>query len=430
MQFSNTLRFAKSLDKNDPLRKLRKRFYFPKHEGNKVIYLCGNSLGLEPKEVKPALLNELEHWKNYAVEGHFKGSMPWMYYHKFLSKQTAKIVGAKEEEVVVMNTLTTNLHLMMVSFYRPTSKRYKIIMEAGAFPSDQYAMETQVKWHAQLGDEQLFNPEDAIIEVAPRSGEEILRTIDIVRTIAEHGDSVALVMFGGVNYYTGQFFDLDTICKAGHEAGAKVGFDLAHAAGNVPLKLHEWGVDFAIWCSYKYLNSGPGGPSGVFVHEKHGSDPSIPRFGGWWGHDEESRFLMKKGFHPMEGASGWQLSNAQILSFAAHKVSLDLFEEVGLAKLREKSILLTAYMQFLIKDLNKRGANFNIITPMYKESRGAQLSILTDNLGKKLFDYLTKNGVISDWREPNVIRVAAVPMYNSFKDVWEFVNLLKKFSKE
>lgn len=416
----NTLAYAQELDQNDPLRSYRDQFWFPQHNGKNVNYLCGNSLGLQPKAVEKALLNELEHWKEHGVEGHFRGDMPWMYYHRFFIEQSAHIVGAKKEEVVIMNTLTTNLHLMMVSFYRPTKERYKIIMEAGAFPSDQYAMESQAHWHG-------FKPEDAIIEVAPREGEHTLRTEDIVDIIKREGDKVALVMFGGVNYYTGQFFDLEAITKAGHSVGAKVGFDLAHAAGNVPLKLHEWGPDFAVWCSYKYINSGPGGPSGMFVHERHGNDPSLPRFAGWWGHDEDERFKMRKGFKPMQGAAGWQLSNAQILGMAAHKVSLDMFYEVGMEKLRAKSVKLVNYLEELINDINAKQQRYNVITPNDSKDRGCQFSILTGDEGKLLFDYLTENGVIADWREPNVIRVATVPLYNSFEDVYQFAKLLDNF---
>lgn len=417
-----SLEDARQMDREDSLSHLKNEFYIPQHNGKDTVYLCGNSLGLQPRGVAKALEDELVQWKNYGVEGHFKGEMPWMYYHKFLSRQAAAIVGAKESEVVVMNTLTVNLHLMMVSFYKPKGKRFKIVMEAGAFPSDQYAMESQARFHG-------YDPDEAIIEIVPRQGEENLRTEDIVDLIKKEGDSIACVMFAGVNYYTGQLFDMEAITKAGHAVGATVGFDLAHAAGNVPLRLHDWGADFAVWCSYKYMNSGPGGPSGCFVHERHGNNPDLPRFAGWWGHDEESRFLMQKGFIPMQGAAGWQLSNAQVLSMAAHKVSLDMFEKVGMESLREKSIRLTNFMEELIEDLNNQGYQFNIITPKTVKDRGAQLSILTGPEGKQLFDYLSENGVICDWREPNVIRVAAVPMYNSFEDAWHFVNLLRTFSK-
>ncbi|MCB0679358.1 MAG: kynureninase [Saprospiraceae bacterium] len=416
--FSPTLEFARELDRQDPLRSYREQFHFPQHQGSDVLYFCGNSLGLQPKGVKDALLQELEHWQTYGVEGHFRGEMPWMYYHKFLSAQTARLVGAQEEEVVVMNTLTTNLHLMMVSFYRPTSDRYKIVMEAGAFPSDQYAVESQVRFHG-------FAPEEAIVEVAPREGEETLRTEDIIETIERQGAQTALVLFAGVNYYTGQFFDLPEIAAAGRRVGARVGFDLAHAAGNLPLQLHDSKADFAVWCSYKYLNSGPGGPSGVFVHERHAHAPELPRFAGWWGHDESQRFFMRKGFVPMRGAAGWQLSNAQIFSFAAHKASLDLFDEVGMPALREKSLLLTGYLEFLLQELNRAQPRYRVITPTDPAARGCQLSILTGSDGKELFDHLSANGAVCDWREPNVIRVAPVPLYNSFEDVWRLAELLR-----
>ncbi len=422
MRYEQHLSFAQRMDQQDPLRSYRQQFYFPQHDGQDCIYLCGNSLGLQPRSVEPALLAELEHWRTHGVEGHFKGEMPWMYYHKFLQEQSATVVGVQPDEVVVMNTLTTNLHLMMVSFYRPTAERYKIIVEGGAFPSDQYAVESQVRFHG-------YAPEDAIVEVHPRPGEKTLRTEDIIATIEREGEQCALVMFGGVNYFTGQFFDLPAITEAGHKVGAQVGFDLAHTAGNLPLQLHDWNVDFAVWCSYKYLNSGPGGPSGAFVHERHGNNPDLPRFAGWWGHDESQRFLMKKGFIPMQGAAGWQLSNAQILSMAAHKASLDIFQAAGMAALREKSLLLTGYLEFL---LQQSGKNFELITPKDSVQRGCQLSLLTDDSGRQLFDYLTKHGVMADWREDNlygkmagVIRVAPVPLYNSFEDVYRFVELLK-----
>lgn len=420
MMYQNTREFARSLDRADTLASWRKSFLFPQHQGEPCIYLCGNSLGLQHQGVKKALMDELERWETYGVEGHFKGPMPWMYYHKFLQDQAAKVVGALPEEVVVMNTLTANLHLMMVSFYRPNSSRYKIIMEGGAFPSDQYAIESQVRFHG-------FAPEEAIIEISPRQGEHTLRTEDILEVIEQEGAKVALILFGGVNYYTGQFYDLDAITHAGRSVGARIGFDLAHAAGNLPLQLHDWAPDFAVWCSYKYLNSGPGGPGGVFVHERHRNDPSLPRFAGWWGHDEAVRFDMKKGFIPMPGAAGWQLSNAQILSFAAHKVNLDVFSQVGMEALREKSLLLTGFLDYLLETLNSQGHSFEVITPKNPEERGCQLSILTGKNGRQLFDYLTEKGVIADWREPNVIRVAPVPLYNSFEDVWRFVDLMGQF---
>lgn len=415
-----SLDFARQLDHSDTLRHFRHDFYFPQLGGKDALYFTGNSLGLQPKTVRAALDYELTQWEKYGVEGHFEGKLPWMYYHRFLSKQSAALVGAKEEaEVVVMNTLTTNLHLMMVSFYRPTATRYKIIMEAGAFPSDQYAMESQAKWHN-------LDPDDAIIEVAPREGEYTLRTEDIVKIIKEQGDSVAIVLFSGVNYYTGQLFDIAEITKAAHAVGAYAGFDLAHTVGNIPLHLHDWNVDFAVWCSYKYLNSGPGGPSGVFVHQQHGNNPELPRFAGWWGHDEATRFQMKKGFRPMEGAGGWQLSNAQIFSFAAHKASLDIFQEAGIMALRQKSQKLTGYLEFLLQDLNSERDMFTIITPENPEERGCQLSLVFHQKGRTAFEALTARGVICDWREPDVIRVAPVPLYNSFEEVWQFVEILRQ----
>ncbi len=419
MQYHSALSLAKELDQIDPLRHYRKEFHIPKLKGREALYLCGNSLGLQPKKVKPALLHELKRWEELGVEGHFRGDMPWLGFHKFLSRQTANLVGANPEEVVVMNTLTVNLHLMLVSFYRPDKTRYKIILEAGAFPSDQYAFDSQVRFRG-------LQPEDVLVEVKPRPGEETLRTEDILAAIEQHGEETALVMFSGINYYTGQFFDMPTITAAGHKAGAIVGFDLAHAAGNVPLKLHDWGVDFAVWCSYKYLNSGPGGPGGVFVHERHSNKPDLPRFAGWWGHEEETRFEMPNKFRPIKGAAGWQLSNSPILSYAAHKVCLDMFDKVGMTALRKKSLKLTGYLEFLLEDLGKNGPNIRIINPKNPAERGCQLSILADQGGKELFDYLTENGVVCDWREPNAIRIAPVPFYNSFQDVWRFVELLRK----
>jgi kynureninase len=411
-QFTNTLEFAKLLDAQDVLAKYRQQFYFPKLNGKEAIYLTGNSLGLQPKTALAALEQELEDWKNYGVEGHFHGKNPWFHYHKFLTEKAAKVVGALPHEVVVMNNLTVNLHLMMVSFYRPTATRYKIIMEAGAFPSDQYAMESQVRFHG-------YNPEDAIIEIAPREGEYHLRTEDIIDTINKNAGETALIMFSGVQYYSGQAFDMEAITKSGHHHGITVGFDLAHAAGNLLLKLHDWNVDFAVWCGYKYLNSGPGGVSGVFVNERFANAPELPRFAGWWGHKESERFLMKKGYIPEYGAAGWQLSNAPVLTMAVHNASLSIFEETGMEALTTKSKTLTAYLQYV---LEQSGKGLKIITP---EQRGCQLSILTDANGKALFEHLQKHGIIADWREPNVIRMAPTPLYNSFEDVWRVGEVLK-----
>ena len=419
MTTTDRLHEARALDLADPLRAYRRRFHFPQHDGQDVIYLCGNSLGLAPRSAESALLRELHHWQQEGVEGHFRGERPWVDYHEQLTAGSAAVVGALPEEVVVMNTLTVNLHLLLVSFYRPGPERFQIVMEAGAFPSDQYAVESQVKFHG-------FDPAEAIVEVAPRPGEHTLRTEDIETAIAHSGRRCALVLFGGVNYYTGQFFDLAAITRAGRAVGARVGFDLAHAAGNVPLRLHDWGPDFACWCSYKYLNSGPGGPSGIFVHGRHAEAPELPRFAGWWGHDASARFEMRKGFVPMRGAAGWQLSNAQIFGFAVHRASLELFGEVGMTALRRKSEALTAFLEKALHE-SRVAAHFTIITPADPTARGCQLSILTGDTGKALFDHLSARGVVCDWREPNVIRVAPVPLYNSFEDVARFVALLEAY---
>ncbi len=418
MNFRNTLEFAREMDAQDPLAQFRNRFYMPQKDGKDCIYLCGNSLGLQPKSVREKIEQELIDWQNLGVEGHFHGKNPWFSYHHFLSKETANLVGAKESEVVVMNSLSVNLNLLMLSFYTPTATRNKILVEAGAFPSDYYAVEQIIKMKG-------FDPNECMVECKPKAGQHTLETADILQQIEDLGDSLALVMFGGVNYYTGQYFDLKSITTAGHQVGANVGFDLAHAAGNLPMQLHDWNVDFATWCSYKYLNSGPGGTSGVFVHERHGNNPDLPRLAGWWGHDEKTRFLMKKGFIPQEGAAGWQMSNAQIFPMAIHKASLEIFEEAGLNNLRQKSVLLTGFLEFLIDAANKeKELGFEIITPRNPIERGCQISLLTKANGKELFNQLTEKGVIADWREPNVIRVAPVPLYNSFEDVFTFVALL------
>ena len=386
-----------------------------------MIYYCGNSLGLQPKTVTSHVMRELEDWQRLGVEGHFHGRNPWFEYHKQFQPLLANLVGAKPKEVVAMNTLTTNLHLHMVSFYRPTAKKFKIMVEGAAFPSDHYTVESQANFHG-------FNYQEAIIELQPREGEEALRTEDILSKIEEHKDELALILLGGVNYYTGQFFEIEKISAKAKMCGITIGLDLAHAVGNVPLELHDWDIDFAAWCTYKYLNSGPGGVSGIFVHEKHGKNPNLPRFAGWWGYDEETRFLMKKGFKPMEGAAGWQLSNAQILPMASLLASLEVFEEAGGVKaLREKSELLTGYMEFLIQKVNSHlgSEQFKIITPKEPSQRGCQLSIIAASDGKATFDYLTKNGVIADWREPDVIRIAPVPLYNGFEEAFDFAELLK-----
>lgn len=420
MKFENTLQFAKRLDANDPLKTFRDRFYIPRHYEKDCIYFTGNSLGLQPKSVRDYVNRELDDWAKLGVEGHFHAKNPWMPYHEIFPKQLSKIVGCLPDEVVVMNQLTVNLHLLMVSFYRPTKQRYKIICEVKAFPSDQYAFESQVRYHG-------FDPDDAIIEVNPRAGEDTIRTEDILSVIEQHKEETALILFGGINYYTGQFFDMKTITDAAHRAGAYAGFDLAHAAGNVELKLHEWNVDFACWCSYKYLNSGPGGVGGVYIHEQHIANKELSRFAGWWGHTKETRFKMEKGFEPIPTAEGWQLSNAPILSMAAHKASLDIFEEAGMNNLLAKSKLLSGYLHFILNDINNKQTEklIEIITPIKEEDRGCQVSMFMLRKGKEIFSELSEQGVVADWREPNVIRIAPVPLYNSFEDVWRFGEIVR-----
>lgn len=419
MIFENNQEFARKLDQQDSLARFQKEFHLLEMNGERIVYLCGNSLGLQPRRVRAAIDQELKDWAELGVEGHFHGNNPWKYYHHFLTENAANVVGALPSEVVVMNNLTVNLHLMMVSFYRPTQTRYKILMEASAFPSDQYAMETQARFHG-------FDPNEAILELKPREGENTLRTEDILATIEQNKDSLAMVMMGGVNYYTGQAFDMQAIAEAAHKVGANCGFDLAHAAGNLHLKLHEWNVDFAVWCTYKYLNSGPGGTGGVFVHERHGKNPDLIRFAGWWGHDENERFQMKKGFKPMEGAAGWQLSNAQILPMAAHKASLEIFAEAGMEKLRVKSEILTAYLEFILSHFPDK---LKVITPSNPQERGCQLSIIVNENGKQLFDYLLDKNILPDWREPDVMRMSPVPLYNSFEDVWRVGQALEDYYK-
>lgn len=420
MQYENSLAFARQLDKNDALRAYRKEFFIPKVNGKESIYLCGNSLGLQPRSVQKHIQTELEDWKNLGVEGHVHARHPWLYYHHFFSKSVARLIGAKAGEVVVMNQLSVNLNLMLISFYRPKGKRVKILMQANEFPSDYYAVEQQVRLHG-------LNPKECIVEVLPREGEVTLRTEDIVAKVAELKDELALIMFSAVNYYTGQFYDIKIISEACCKHKIVFGLDLAHAIGNVPLQLHDWHIDFATWCSYKYLNSGPGGVSGVFVNNHHAKNFDLPRLAGWWGNDEKTRFRMHKHFVPQAGAAGWQLSNAPILSMAAHKASLEIFDRVGMRALRQKSELLTGYLEWLLQSALQSAdakVHFRIITPTDKKQRGAQLSIQTERNGKKLFDKITKAGVIADWREPDVIRVAPAPLYNSFEDVWRFAQLI------
>jgi kynureninase len=416
LAFENSAAFAQNADQQDSLSVYRQQFLFPKHNGEEVVYFTGNSLGLQPVTTKSYLEQELNDWAQFGVEGHFLAKRPWFAYHEFLTEKMARIVGALPQETIMMNQLTVNLHLMLVSFYRPTPTRYKIICEGKAFPSDQYALQSQVAFHG-------FKRE-AIIEIFPRAGEHCIRHEDIYNTIEEHKDSLALVMIGGVNYFSGQVFDMAGITRAAHAAGAFVGFDLAHAAGNIQLNLHDWNVDFAVWCSYKYLNSGPGGVAGAFVHQKHLGSARQPLFAGWWGHNKAERFLMEDTFKPMDTAERFQLSNAPVFSMAACLASLTLFNEVGMEALVEKSHTLTAYLEHVIKDINTRKNNcLEIITP--KENRGCQLSIKAHGYGRKLYDALMANGVIPDWREPDVIRCAPVPMYNSYLDIFRFGQILE-----
>lgn len=419
MIFQDDIGFARRADRNDPLKKFRKQFLFPRHKGKPVIYFTGNSLGLQPASVSEFVHTELNDWATLGVEGHFNARRPWMPYHKFSKKSLAKIVGALPSEVVAMNQLSVNLHLLMVSFYRPDKKRFKILIEDGAFPSDRYAVESQLKYHG-------IDPSVGLIELKPKRGEVTFRTEDIVSAIEETGESLALVLLGAVQYYTGQFFNIPSITAAAHKVGATAGFDLAHAAGNVPLNLHRDGVDFAVWCGYKYLNSGPGGIAGIFVHERHSKNFSLPRFTGWWGHDEKQRFKMGKEFLPMPGADGWQLSNFPVLAGAAQLASLKLFDEAGMGRLRKKSIELTGYLEFLLLCTEGYGEKFRLLTPEDPDQRGCQISIEVFRGGKKCFREITSNGVVADWREPSVIRVAPVPFYNSFEDVFRFVGIFKK----
>ena len=420
MHYQNTLEFAKEMDDNDPLKDFTDKFYIPIINKKPCIYFVGNSLGLQPKTTQDYIYNELENWANYGVEAHFNAKIPWVNYHDIFVEPLSKIVGCLPQEVVVMNHLTVNLHLLLSTFYRPTKERYKIICEAKAFPSDQYALESQVKLHG-------LDPDDAIIEVAPREGEYNIRTEDILDTIDKHKNELALVIFGGINYYTGKVFDMKTITDAAHNAGAYCGFDLAHAAGNIELHIHDWDVDFACWCSYKYLNSGPGNIAGAYIHERFSTDTSLPRMAGWWGYDKESRFKMGKKFKPIPTAEGWQLSNSPIISMAAHKASLDIFEDAGMENILKKSKLLTGYLFFILEEINSNPdkKTLEVITPKNEEERGCQVSVLMLQKGKDIFNALKKQGVLTDWREPDVIRFSPVPLYNTFEDVYQFGQILK-----
>ena len=409
--------FAIAMDERDRLKEFRGRFLFPKTEAGECVYLSGHSLGLQPKTAAAYVEEELKEWARLGVEGHFQAKNPWMPYHRLLAEQTAELVGAEPREVVVMNSLTVNLHLMMVSFYRPTRERYKIVVERGAFPSDQYAVKSQIRFHS-------LDPATSLIELTPRADEACLRDEDIEELIEREGDTIALILLGGVNYQTGQAFDMEGITRLGRVRGCVVGLDLAHAAGNLPLKLHEWGPDFAVWCSYKYLNGGPGCVAGCFVHERHARAWDVPRFAGWWGHDEQSRFEMGPDFQAMSGAEGWQLSNPSIVSLAVLRASMDIFHEAGMERLRGKSISLTGYLEFLLNQLllkQKVSQKFSILTPVEPDRRGAQISIRIHQKGRALCERLAREGVVGDWREPDTFRVAPVPLYNSYHDVFRFV---------
>lgn len=410
---------ARKWDAEDILRQFREQFHIPKVNNREVVYLTGNSLGLQPQDAEAAMNAELEDWARFGVEGHFHARHPWYSYHERLTAGAASLVGARRNEVVMMNQLTSNLHFLLVSFYRPHGKRVKILTEHRPFPSDSYALASHIKFHG-------LDPKQHLVEVQPREGEHTLRTEDILARIEELGDELALVLFSGVQYYTGQFFDIAAIAAKAHEVGAMAGFDLAHAVGNVPLQLHDWEVDFAVWCTYKYLNSGPGSVGGAFIHGRHiASD--LPRFGGWWGHDKKTRFLMGPEFNPMPTAEGWQVSNAPVLNMAIHFLSLTQFVNAGMERLREKSLLLTGYAEAVIKEVGaKHGVNLEIITPADPAQRGCQLSVIAHGKGKLLYDRLTQEYVSVDWRAPNVIRLAPVPMYNSFEDVYRFGQALEK----
>lgn len=418
----NNLEYARAQDAADELKDFRNRFHLPVQAGGTpAIYFCGNSLGLQPKTVREHLLQELDDWARLGVEGHLHARRPWLPYHEFLTHTLASLVGAKPLEVVAMNNLTVNLHLLLTSFYRPTAQRYKIVMEQGAFGSDVYAVKSHIKLHG-------YEVEDALVFLQPRAGETTLHTEDIERYFEQHGKQVATVLIGGVNYYTGQAFDMARITPAAQAQGCVVGYDLAHAIGNLDLKLHDWGADFAAWCSYKYLNGGPGGTAGIFVHERHARRTTaadyLPRLEGWWGQNKEIRFNMGPDFDPLPGAEGWQLSNPAILPMATLYASLQIFAEATLPKLRKKSEALTGYLLWLLEQIPTD--RISVITPRDSAQRGAQLSIRVRGADKTLYDRITAHGVVCDWRAPDVIRVAPVPLYNTFEEAWHFAQILKE----
>ena len=417
--FENTIEFAKILDIDDPLKDFREKFLIPSINGKEQVYFLGNSLGLQSKNIKEEINKILDQWAGFGVEGFFIGKDRWLDYHDQLTKPLSGIVGAKPDEITVMNQLTVNLHLMMVSFYQPKGKRNKILFEAKAFPSDQYMLETHIRSRG-------LDPDQVLIEVAPRDGEHVIRNEDITDIIDGHSDDLALTLFSGVSYYTGQVYDIKAITEAAHRVGAIAGFDLAHAAGNISLQLHDWNVDFACWCSYKYLNSGPGAMGGVFIHERFHDDKSISRFGGWWGYDKDTRFKMEKGFKPIPTAEGWQISTPSILLYASQKAALRIFEQAGWKELQAKQQTLNNYLWLVLDELNgsleKKVIEF--ITPKNSEVISCQVSMLMLKRGKEIFEELGRQGVMVDWREPNVIRMAPVPLYNTFEEVWRFGNII------
>ncbi len=424
MDFQFTSDFAAAMDQQDELARFREEFHFPQHNGQPALYFTGNSLGLQPKGVATVIEEELQDWRQFGVEGHTHSRRPWVKYHEFFSDSLARLTGAKPTEVVAMNGLTTNLHLLMVSFYRPSGKRTKILCEGKAFPSDQYALASQLRFHG-------LDPKEQLIEIEPDPDTELIADDRIVKAIEDNADELALVMIGGVNYYTGQVFDMKRITAVAKAAGAIIGWDLAHGVGNIPLALHDWGADFAAWCGYKYLNSGPGGVSGVFIHERHHGQADIPRFEGWWGHDKESRFAMPDRFQPIPTAEAWQLSNAPVFAMAPLLASLKLFDEAGLQNLRAKAVQLTAYLEFVTAEVRSNtGVKLKVLTPSEQERRGCQLSIVVPGVGKSVFDKISARGVIADWREPDVIRLAPVPLYNSFSDVYQFGKILEECLKQ
>jgi len=419
-QFENSRDFAKRMDQEDELKYFRERFKIPSHGHDLATYFLGNSLGLQPRSTEEYIARILDDWERYGVEAFFVGADPWLDYHEKLVEPLSTIVGAKPAEIVVMNQLTVNLHLMMVSFYEPRGKKNKILCEARAFPSDQYMLESQCRFHG-------LDPETTIIEVGARKGEELIRMEDILQKIEDHKDELAMVLWGGLNYYSGQYFDIGAIANAAHDAGAVVGIDFAHGAGNIPLHLHDWDIDFACWCSYKYLNSGPGAIAGAFIHERYHGAP-LNRFAGWWGYQKETRFNMEKGFVPIDSAEGWQLSTPSPLLYATHLAALEIFDEAGMEKLRNKSVKLTGFLQFLLEELNRRssGEHIRIITPKEIHRKGCQISLVARGYGRKIYDELMREGFFIDWREPDVIRLAPVPLYNRFEEVWRFVVLLEE----